>query len=501
MARSFYNANDILFKDFLWTDYIFPAINWFADNENNCDNTFLLPKSSGSIWECALSVDFVLRSINDHMFGDIALKLDYQNRCLNTIKWMLDSIPDNGNNWEEAQWDTAITIFVIVKHIELIDDNCSKDEKHNYYDRIQKVIDWLVSRISYWQSDDARYMAGLSDLSQVLLTLISVQDKFSNYYLQIEKRHSSGNDAYNIIDSACRILLQMASKINATYYNGKEVVTEELICWGDIADSAAILHALTKYYNWKSEGILAGQQKDNANLLDKLSICIVKALRFIEVNQAEGHWGSVANSVVTFHNYMCTVGANKHFDFQDQVVFKALRWVCDCNQTLTDGSLLHSSYVTSFYALSLYEAYSTWDLSNQKISYVYDFTLWLAPNASSEERTRRLMLELQLRDSQQDQENIVDLYSGLRALISTLVLCCSIILISLFLSCTTKFIQIDLSGFLTVNDWSGFLTVLGVIITLLIAIAAPVYNFKKKRVEKKCCSIKNHPVNERHKLI
>ena len=74
--------------------------------------------------------------------------------------------------------------------------------------------------------------------------------------------------------------------------------------------------------------------------------------------------------------------------------FKALRWVCDRKQVFSDGSFMHTMFLTIFYTIALVEVYRSWEPAGRTVALLYDDVVWSSPVRTTPERYRRMALSL-----------------------------------------------------------------------------------------------------------
>jgi hypothetical protein len=263
-------------------------------------------------------------------------------------------------------------------------------------------IDGSVEDICCWLMDCVKtkksYLAGPPDYAQVLITLIEVSELYPSKFTSAAKRIGYSNTS-NSINEIADILLNSANSTteNAT---GEEKSFESLTYWVDAFNTGEVLEGLNKYIEW------LGKRTDKSPTgeirSEKTRKAIIEGIRYIETSQTGCTWGGVADTcgtlwcyLVVLKNTTWTQGA----EYENQVIFKALRWMCDSNQSMDDGSFLHTAYVTVFYSLAMLEAYLAWPLGQSAANKVYDIALYQSPLNSSEERTRRLYLELELNET------------------------------------------------------------------------------------------------------
>lgn len=333
---------------------------------------------------------------------------EIENRTVATTRWLTSQArteSDGAINWDGTQWDTAVTLRAIIVAHEKYPGSFA-DAERTFLDALEEgATKWLVGCVVSWHMETesrGRYLAGPADLAQVLIALMVLNERSPRRVERVQAAFGFTADA-SAIDEAVRVLLAQANseRISADSDRGD---SEEFHYWVDAFNSGEVIDALTRYYLVYHESNSAASRGYSVRARDLSLEC----LRFMECTQSEGTWGGIADTCGTLYYYLLVGSRLKSFNYQDHIVFKALRWMCDGNQSMADGSFLHSSYTTVFYALALLEAFRNWELGRRSSAEVYDVALWLAPNLVSHERSRRLELELRLEDSLAKERRLQD---------------------------------------------------------------------------------------------
>ena len=151
--------------------------------------------------------------------------------------------------------------------------------------------------------------------------------------------------------------------------------------------------------------------------------------------------------------------------------------MCDSNKVLADGSFLHTSYATVFYALSLIEAYETWELGHKPTNEVYHMVVWLNPNIETTERARRLDLELKQKKNSEELSQLKYLVVNRSAIFSTILIVTLLIIVTLIILQACKAVNISIE-FL---DFSLLFSILSVSVIIISGIGKITYEFLKKK--------------------
>ena len=133
--------------------------------------------------------------------------------------------------------------------------------------------------------------------------------------------------------------------------------------------------------------------------------------------------------------------------------FKALRWVCDDKQIFSDGSFLHTMFLTIFYALALIEVYESWEPAECRVDQLYDDVVWASPVRTTPERSKRLKLALKNRELQEELERTSQVKDRLKRVLYTIGAC--VLLTSLFIYVGKATGRIDFSFHIGISDEKG----------------------------------------------
>lgn len=379
MAKPFYEFGDEPFIDGLWENYIVPVARWFLCSDK--PEGYLLPQFAGSVWECSLAMDFLLQlADNPNLESD--LRKAIMVKVVNTTKWMrrmLKKEADGGLSWDSAPWDTAVALKSSLSCLEACSESFTEKEKIDFKNDAISICRWLLVQSENWKAPEGYLTADATDLAVTLSTIITVQKLYPAEYSRIEdevKREES-------IDAVADMLLQCVSAPDSDEVKD----AYSLSSWGSCFNVGEVVCGLCAYASWGS-----GASADLANRL------VLEGIKYIERDQNLGGLDdtSVADSCGIMWCYVKALGSGVAYGHDDSLLFKKLCWMCDSNKVLDDGSLLHSSYITVFYALFLSEVYRTWELGKKSACEIYHYVVLQNPNFELLERAKRLDLELEM---------------------------------------------------------------------------------------------------------
>lgn len=461
--KPFYEFSSNIFRDELFMEYIIPVAKWFMVDDK--PSGYLLPQASGSFWECSLAIDFLLR-INA-VEGQHELNRLIEPKVVNTIRWIVDSLFEEGldeMSWDSAPWDTAVALRSVINCVNQYPNSFTDDEKNKINTSTVKIVRWLIKQGVNWKSAEGYLTADSTDLAVTLSVLIRVKETHNEDYFTREKIE---------IDAAIKtIVLMLLQCANMEIDKDNSSIKPEN--WGSVFNIGEVICGLSSY-------VLFRGADDSLKRATQESI--LEGLKYIE--KAQGNGGitdnSVADSCGILWSYFVTSKAVCEYGHDDIMVFKSLCWMCDSNKVLADGSFLHTSYATVFYALSLIEAYETWKLGCKPTNEVYHMVVWLNPNIETTERARRLDLELKQKRNSEELSQLKYSLVNKDAIFSTILIVTLLIIITLVILHACKAVNISIK-FL---DFSLLFSILSVSVIIISGIGKIAYEFLKKKYSKR----------------
>ena len=188
---------------------------------------------------------------------------------------------------------------------------------------------------------------------------------FSKYKGSLGEESISEYLAKRIIASREHIRLPAGSE--------SDMPDADLIRWESLVGTARVLVALASYL---SEGISLWTQAAR----EEVSTIVRKAVRYLEIAQQGGKWGEEVDTAVVLQGYL------QAFEIlgplclpQPEIVFQALRWLCDDNQRFPDGSIVHHIEATIHFILALLDICYCWhlpeDLLDASVLDIYDYVI------------------------------------------------------------------------------------------------------------------------------
>jgi hypothetical protein len=405
------------FQVVLIRGYLCPVAKWlFGAGPDR-----LLAQESNSAWEAALSVIYLLR------FADIlkrsgisdadAPALDsIERKCLQTADWLCSiarHVSDDELSWENVTWDTATVIrafFIIKQHF---GDTLPERQRSSIDAAIKKGLLWLLRRFAIWHRT-VKYPFGPADIASIAVCLAEGRRNFPKTVNDVCKAalgDEKGSDHLWIRalrDISEYLLLQATTPKDAIDPEGLQHLGP--CWWDDFFTTSEALEALGEY-------VLAAQntakeQKEHGALVEQVRRALISAACFFERCQVDGMWGSHIDTIKVLYIYIklptYLAGANKRdglISNEMHVAFKAVRWICDSKQFFSDGSILHTMFLTIFAAHTLLQIADNWPPALKQISDLYDDVVWAAPVRVSAEKIERTRIALELERVSRDRDH------------------------------------------------------------------------------------------------
>lgn len=397
-------------RDVLRKKYIKRVAIWLLGRDDNS----ILAQHANSAWESALSIIF-LQNASD-IFAQCNEEHDLQAtiRFRSTVvaRWLLSkklSIADGQYvSWENVTWDTSVVIRGLLVTLKKYESSFSDSEKRDIIDAIVKGTKWLYFRFSNWETQ-VKYPFGPADVAQIVITILHLSNEYPELYQRICCEYFGEKAQGDLCAEIIKYLLHLKTEQTLTIQTAAG--SEEVVSywWDDYFSTAEVVEALALFYRHCETS--PERMELHRTTLVSLKEALIRACTYFEQDQTEGMWGSHIDTIKVIYSYVLIrrmipqrVGGAKDPLIVPEIhtTFKALRWMCDEKQIFTDGSFLHTMFLTIFYAMALIEVYRSWEPAKDKIEKIYDDVVWFSPVRTTPERSKRLAAEL--RNSQlQDQ--------------------------------------------------------------------------------------------------
>jgi hypothetical protein len=397
-----------------------------------------------------------------------------ERKICESIAWLLEKSHgrETGRpHWEGVTWDTAAAIRSIARHLH----SGHACQPSLDVDRAVKIcgdaLVWLRAEFRRWE-EDVTYPFGHSDLAQILLTTIYLEGIGSPVLAAAFGRHEATSEIANFIESLASKLTSGATEVQdeVRELEGEmeELGTIVSSSWGDWFQSADVLLALALFVEREQEPT----SPDSVSLSDDCHRRVLGAIQYIEYRQSDGRWGGHPETLRSLQAYLRATRALPGVGCEDQIVLKALRWICDPKQFFDDGSFLHSLYLTVFFSSTIFEIFSHWQpAADRTVMQVWDDALWEAPVRSTPERSKRLIVQIGRDRANARLRRARALQRRLEAAISFGI----VLIITLLVSVAYKKVTIN-------GDGGQILAVAGLVITVGLTVAGVVSRWPRTEV-------------------
>lgn len=393
---------DSTLKEVLKSNHIKKVATWLLGRED----TSILAQYSNSLWESGLSIIFLLDYVEILSPGEEqALANIIKNKSTLVARWLKEKKTEtqdqNHVHWDGVTWDTCVVLRCLGKILKQYPDEFSDHERDEIRDCLSRGIAWLYSRFIKWESE-IKYPFGPADVAQIISTLIIVRSDYAEIYanfLSDIKRKPCELES-TIVRYLLHIKTEKTLTIPITSEEDEEVVT---YWWDDYFSTSEVVEALAIFYKHYERDVEL--TKVDGKIIGLTRIALIRACAYFEQGQVDGMWGSHIDTIKVINAYVrirsliphSTSEVNEPLIVPEiHTTFKALRWMCDEKQIFSDGSFLHTMFLTIFYAPALIEIYNNWKPANLKIMQLYDDVIWFSPVRTTPERVKRLSAELQI---------------------------------------------------------------------------------------------------------
>lgn len=412
-----------------------------------------------SHWEAALSIDFLssLFELLDKK-NDKKLRDDIYSTIHHGIRWLLsEKEVTNAKlvHWDGVTWDTSVVVRTTLHEAMCRKKAFSPKELDEIRDSSVMALAWLFKRFYGWEKE-VKYPFGDADVAQILITVLFIKENYPKILSKaIEKANEILNQKKNEDDFLEDIVVFLISR------KGMHQNREDTCFWEDFFQTAEVLEALTLTYVY----FINLNKKPKKTTIQDLRQIIYKTLHTFEITQSRGMWSTHADTCRVLFSYVkCSklVG----IDPEPQIVFKSLRWLCDEKQTFKDGSFLHTSFITVFYALALMEVYKNWPHATKNTLELYDDVIWFMEASSSVERGKRLLVEKEYHELLDLFDNIIQKKAFLKRVMYVLIWSLAFSFIVFMTYITYIIVNPEIVSTFLLGILAIYVTVVGIILTV-----------------------------------
>lgn len=418
MAHLPFSPFDVPLRNIVLEKFIKVTAHWLLYGDNK---DFPLPKGAilaqmgGSVWETSFSLLYLceVARILDKSESDKKLVGDIKKNVTPVVRWILSRLTlqtdDAGNEvgacWDGNTFDTAIAVRALLVSMPYVDSNAADISQTSLYATVVKVFRWLFYRFDQWETD-VKYPVAASDVSEIMLSLLLVQQHHLDLNKQIVGALQNRDNTIDKADPNWDIVSYLLKIQGQKRFVGAEKDILSL-WWGEYFESAEVVEALSEFYRaqMRIEGRVLSDEKQL--LLDVIPETLATTAFYLQDEQVDATWGAaLIDTPRVLLTYVKITGRHSDIQPDNPTIFKALRWLCDEKQTLPDGSFLHTLFITVYYAMTLLEIYKNWQLAEKPVADVYDDVLWSVALQPNRDRLLHLHSQAQLESMKSNLERI-----------------------------------------------------------------------------------------------
>lgn len=456
--------------------YLLDVLKWLGDFHDPTSKTFLGAKT-GSTWGVGYALICLFQAKAIYLESEL-FPGGFDQKANQSIEFLVKKATFGTEtcNWEGNIWDTAVITRALMLYCIEYSESANEVRKSKV---CEKSLKWLCLQLANWH--DIRYTLGITELSQILRTLVVAQEIIPDELGRISAEIQEEENHPDVLESLVEEIVHSA-KLTELTSDGK---SEQVVAWDeDVFGTAETIVSLSRYVTSKATFV-------NQNLKKEILDLIGQALRFIELQQRDGRWGIEEETAVALRAYMVGHRAwGKPLEPEPHIVFKALRYLCDAKTVFPDGSIAHEMEPTIYYTLALIETLKGWRLpdglcDNKPAIDLYDFILWNTPARSTYERLLRTKAESEasiLRELNDSLTNrLVMLSKQLGFWQSTLyiIVWFSLLVFFVILSNSISTTPISVPIGIKVTDWQVFIALTVAWVTLGVAVYRILMNRRK----------------------
>jgi hypothetical protein len=510
----FKNPNE-KFKDAIYKDYILKSLDWIE----RASGGVAFAQNYGSNWEAAYALQYLLdvrkialqRNENDcvpkieNMCKTIvAFLLAYTNNITDKEKEFLDQSSgqlvehNDRTNWDSNTWDTSVVCNALLYYIDEIGSGKKSIGTDAPLQRIWIVlpnaIKWLFDQFEINRRAYSQYSFGSVDYSRILtLFIYIIKSNNMNTILRAAKltKVSVINAIHDLADYIDKVKVE--EKVSIYDELNRTINDEMVVNWGDCFITSETCDAVSHYLNFLAKN---KQQNNHDEWVERVYSTLKKVMRSIEARQnSEGMWGAHDDTIRCLSSYLSTISELKIFegtylstnglfkstspswiresDWEEHKVFKAIRWLFDPKQLFSDGSYLHTSFLSVFMFEAFIAIYNHWDFTENKTLYlIYDEVFWMSPARTTQEKGQVVELEI-------EQERKLVKIKKLKRRTRVMSLACTVVaMIAAFVFISSIFGLINITVTVDKEDAEGLSLILTLVVLVVSTLGARYFDYK-----------------------
>lgn len=373
--RPFMPFDDKL-SDILIRDFVVPALEWLHGQSVGVAPSTLVSAHA----EVAMAISATTALLKGR--PQLAHRLGYLiEKCATEVVWLEQkaTFHDNGTCcFDHSAWDTSTAVRALfdVMNVDVIATEVRQRQASGIDKVIVGGVRWLLSRFNDADRGSLGSLLNPSEYAQIGRALAIVSER---YDLDEETRaHTVYADVSEAISRILTILVERRSERMIEIATDDHSTKIATIWWDDFFGTSEVL----LFFSTLNSAIRRGSVKLEPSNRTLMRECITKCFLLLEHTQSDGLWGGYLDTVGVLNAYVSISEQSKTLFnegrdrqlllAQPRIVFRALRWMCDPTQRSSDGSVLHTAWLTTLFAISLVQVATLWSYADKTVGELYD---------------------------------------------------------------------------------------------------------------------------------
>ncbi|MFD0207128.1 MULTISPECIES: hypothetical protein [Saccharothrix] len=416
LARRPFLPFDARFADVLIRDFAIPALRWLHGHSTGAAPSTLVSAHAEVAMTASATIELITKA-NGAAID--AAREDLLVKCVDGVVWLYRQATfheDGTCCFDHSSYDTstvARALFDALRHESLVEELATRG-----IPSMDKVIlgsaRWLLVRFDQADRGDIGAMLNPSEYAQIGRALAVLTERYDlDEHVGAHTRYQTCSE---VISRILMTLFERKSErmVDVTPEGGGNRTLA--IWWDDFFGTSEVLLFLGAVSDSADHGRTVLTAVERAMIRE----CIARCFLLVEHSQADGLWGGYLDTVGVLNAYVSisenskrlfNEGRGRHqLVAQPRIVFRAVRWVCDPTQRSSDGSVLHTAWLTTLFVIALVRVATMWEYSDRTVGELYDDLSMAMDRGISEHRASQISAIL-------DRENALEKLAAESALL------------------------------------------------------------------------------------
>jgi hypothetical protein len=386
---------DATLKTVLLRDFARPALTWLFGPPDGVPPSMMVAAHA----EVALALMSGIRYLE--VADDESERPLVISAVARSAEWLVESrtTHDDGSCcWDHSAWDTSAVVRALcyalrspsVCHV-LQENRRASDTS----DSLDAALAWLLLRLHRSETGHATDALNPGEYAEIgwAITDALMWDQAQTNAVSVEV---CGETADAAVLKVCEALIRRRSEKMIEVRTDDATVQLATIWWGDFFGTSEVL----RFYTAVDNAIRANALTLSDGLRRTIRESIVKCCLLIEHSHFDGVWGAYLDTIALLGAYVdlgrrpdalfALTPDTDHVISQPRIVFRVLRWMCDPTQRCSDGSILHTAFLTTFFTNTIIDIAQSWKYAEEPIASVYDEMCLLMETGVSEHRVDQI---------------------------------------------------------------------------------------------------------------